>query len=108
MAFPAGKLSSMGFFDDIPVPPPPELDDEPARPVWDKPDDALGVLAGDAFVLARTDDTAIAVTGLTAYPTGFEFDLTVVFRKPDRDLSMRPVDARQIREAAGRASSVWS
>ena len=37
---PAGELSRMGFSDDVPVPPPPELDEEPPRPVWDKPEDA--------------------------------------------------------------------
>jgi hypothetical protein len=78
----------MGFFDDVPVPQPPELDEEPPRPTWDKPEDALGVLAGDDFVLARTDDTAVAITGLTAFPTGFEFELTVAFREPDRNFTM--------------------
>jgi hypothetical protein len=78
----------MGFFDSIHVPPPPELDEEPPRPVWDKPEDALGVLAGDDFLLARNADTAVAVTGLTAFPTGFQFEISVVLREPDRTFTM--------------------
>ncbi len=74
----------MGFFDNHPAAAPPEPDEPPAPPVWDKPDGAIGVLAADQFVLGRSDDAAIAITGLTAFTTGFEFTLTALLRRHDR------------------------
>jgi hypothetical protein len=74
----------MGFFDNLPAAAPREPDEPPAPPVWDKPDSAIGVLAADQFVLGRSDDAAIAITGLTAFTTGFEFTLTAVLRRHDR------------------------
>jgi hypothetical protein len=39
-----------------------------------------GVVARE-LLLARTDDAAVAVTGLLAYPAGFEFTLSAVLRQ---------------------------
>jgi hypothetical protein len=72
----------MSFFDRLPPAPPPEP--EPPRPVWTKPEAALAGVVAEELLLARTDDAAIAITGLLAYHTGFEFILGAVLRREDR------------------------
>jgi hypothetical protein len=49
-----------------------------------KPEAALPGVVAEGLLLARTDDAVVAVTGLMAYPTGFEFVLTAVLRHEDR------------------------
>jgi hypothetical protein len=75
----------VNFFDRVarasqrePTPP------EPTRPAWFKPDDVLGVGVAAGFLIGRSADAAIAVTQLTAYPTGFEFTVGIVTRDEDR------------------------
>ena len=68
----------MGFFDDLPV-------SEPARPhrhhPWQPPEAAFpGIVPIDTLPLARTDQVAVAVTGLSAYSTGIEIFLTARIR----------------------------
>jgi hypothetical protein len=74
----------VNFFDRVPrssrEPTPPE----PPRPAWFKPDDVLGAGVAAGFVIGRGPDAAIAVTQLTAYPTGFEFTVGIVTRAEDR------------------------
>jgi hypothetical protein len=71
------------------------FDDEPARPVrsdagWEQhrahrtgqtgpPQDEVGVLALASFVLARTDEVAVAVRGVTAYSDGLVLSVVVLF-----------------------------
>jgi hypothetical protein len=64
----------MGFFDDMPAP-------ESAPPrrhhPWEPPEAELpGIVPIDTLVLARTDQVAVAVTGLSAFSTGIEIFLT--------------------------------
>jgi hypothetical protein len=73
----------MSFFEGLPLIPEPEPS-EPPRPVWMKPEATLPGVVAQEIVVARNDNAAIAVTGLTAYPTGFEFTLSVVLRQEDR------------------------
>jgi hypothetical protein len=80
----SGKLSGMSFFDsfpsrDVPVPEP-----APAQPRWAKPDGTLGGTVAREFVLARAADVVVAVSGLTGYPNGFSFTVTVALRTEDR------------------------
>jgi hypothetical protein len=72
----------MSFFE--PLPPPPSLfvaEAEDRQPVWLGP--PANVLPGVVPVelrIARTDQTAVAVTGIRAYPTGFGFTLSLCLR----------------------------
>lgn len=82
------------FFAPPPAPEEEEPEHEP--PAWHgPPDDVIGQAAGEGFVLARTDALALAVFGITAFPTGFAFSLAIVVRRaddpdldPDLDLDM--------------------
>jgi hypothetical protein len=68
----------MGFFDDLPAP-------EPAPPrrhqPWEPPEAELpGIVPIDTLLLARTDQVAVAVTGLSAFSAGIEIFLTARIR----------------------------
>lgn len=71
----------MAFFE--PLPPPPRL--EPHRqPEWLGPaDNVLGAGVPLTAVLARTDDLAIVVDHVTAYPNGFELHIQMRLREVD-------------------------
>ena len=73
----------MGFFDHVPRPTEP-LPAEPEQPDWDRPEAVLPGIIPQSHVLARTDDVALAIDGLRAYPNGFMFGLVVVFRRSPR------------------------
>jgi hypothetical protein len=51
--------------------------------VWEKPDAVVGAGVPGEVVLAHTADAAVAVTGLLAYPSGFEFVCSAVLRQED-------------------------
>jgi hypothetical protein len=72
----------MGFFDALPAVEP-ELP-HPHHP-WDPPDaDFPGIVPIDtSLVLGRTDQVAVAITALAAYPTGFEIFVTARMRSDD-------------------------
>lgn len=74
----------MNFFDRLPRPPAPEPEPPRPRPVWEKPDAVVGAAVPGEVVLARTEDAAVVVTGLLAYPSGFEFVCSTVLRREDR------------------------
>jgi hypothetical protein len=76
------RVSSFGDLAPEPAPAP------PPRPVWLKPEATLGGVVPEELLLARTDEVAVAVGGITAYPTGFEFTLTAVLRRDDPDLDL--------------------
>jgi hypothetical protein len=70
----------MGFFDDIPapVPEPPWRHHHP----WDPPEAEFpSIVFIDTTILGRTDQAAVAITGLAAVRTGFEVQLTAHFRR---------------------------
>lgn len=69
----------MSFFEPPPPPPEPE---HPRQPLWLGPrENELGVPVPLAVVLARTNDVAVAVLGLTAFSTGFEIHATLRTRE---------------------------
>jgi hypothetical protein len=75
----------VGFFDSVPPPPPPEPEPPaPPRPVWVKPETQVGGSVGVDLLLARSDEAALALTGLIAYPNGFSFTIAAVLREEDR------------------------
>jgi hypothetical protein len=63
-----------------PPPPPPEAEDP--RPAWSGPpvDVVAGVVPVE-LLLARTEQRAIGLTGIRAYPNGFAFTLGVRLRQ---------------------------
>ncbi|AVT29455.1 hypothetical protein C6361_08060 [Plantactinospora sp. BC1] len=75
----------MGFFDRpiAALDPQPEPA-APPRPAWMKPEAVFPGVVAEHRLLAHTDSAAIAITGLLAYPGGFEFSVTAVLRAPDR------------------------
>ncbi|UQU66851.1 hypothetical protein COUCH_11520 [Couchioplanes caeruleus] len=86
----------MGLFDNVPPPPPPlELDPSP-RAAWEKPLYSFGGALDVALVVARSDDAAVCVSELTAYPNGFEFTLTVMLREPELGAVMRPIHRAEL------------
>jgi hypothetical protein len=72
----------MGFFEPPPPPSGPlALAVAEAGPPWfGPPEDVLAGVVAVEVVVARTDDTVVAVTGVRAYPTGFGFTLCVRLR----------------------------
>ena len=70
----------MGFFDELP-------DIEPESPAphrpWDLPDAEIpGIVPTQTLIIGRTDQVAVAVTGLSAYAEGFEVFVTARIRPP--------------------------
>ena len=90
-------MSDDDFFGPVPDPPP-----EPPRPVqpeWFGP--PTGTLPGVVpleLVLARSAVAAVGITRVSAYPTGFEFDLlTVTVADADEDLDPHMMGMRRRR-----------
>jgi len=84
----------MGFFDDLPAaaPAPPRR-----HHPWEPPEAEFpGIAAIDSLVLARTEQVAVAVTGLSAFSTGVEIFLTAHIRpsagQPEQHLKGGPGD----------------
>jgi hypothetical protein len=78
----------MSFFDSIPVPPskPPQ---RPRRPAWARPDAVIPGSVPAELILARTEEAAIAVGSIRAYPNGFEFTVHVRLRRGDETTALR-------------------
>jgi hypothetical protein len=88
----------MGFFDELPA-----VEPEPPAPhqPWDLPNAEIpGIVPVQTLMLGRTDQVAVALTGLSAYAEGFEAFVTARIRppsaagdretKPDRGAIWRP------------------
>jgi hypothetical protein len=59
------------------------------RPAWlGPPEDSLGVVVPLRLVLARTADLAVAILGVTAYRSGFTFELAIRRRAAGEDDSV--------------------
>ena len=73
----------MSFFE--PLPPAPSFYEPVAvdrQPVWvGPPANVLPGVVPVELVIARTDETAVAFTGIRAYPTGFGFTLSLHLRR---------------------------
>jgi hypothetical protein len=68
----------MSFFDDVP---PAEPDRPGLHHPWDPPEAEFpGTVSFRTLVLARDERAAVAITGLSAYPAGFEIFVTARFR----------------------------
>jgi hypothetical protein len=71
----------VGFFE--PPPPPPEPPKQPPQPPWLTP--PANVLARGVpaeLLVVRTDDAAIVIRNVVAYPNGIEFMLSIRLRRP--------------------------
>jgi len=90
----------MGFFDDMPAPAPaPPRGHHP----WEPPEAEFpGIVPIDTLVLGRTDQVAVAVTGMSAFSTGMEIFLTARIRPSDAPEEHLPGGPRDL--AASRRS----
>jgi hypothetical protein len=83
--------------------PPPRIDREP-EPSHDwegPPDGAVPVTVPIEKVVAKTAETAIYLASVSAYPTGFEFDVFVVTSDRDSPLDPFGFDYRMLAEHTG-------
>ncbi|MGO9929253.1 MAG: hypothetical protein ACLPLP_24905 [Mycobacterium sp.] len=69
----------MSFFDSIPQPPPPEPVRR-AQPAFMQPDAVIPGSVPGELLLIRTEEVAVAIGGICAYPNGFEFTAHVRMR----------------------------
>jgi hypothetical protein len=72
----------MSFFDSIPEPPPPEPVRQ-CRPAWMRSDAVIPGSVLAEVVLVRTEQVAVTVGSVRAYPNGFEFTLHTRLRRED-------------------------
>ena len=72
----------MSFFDSIPQPPPPEPVRE-LRPAWARSDAVIPGSVPAEVMLIRTEQVAVAIGSVRAYPNGFEFTLQTRLRRED-------------------------
>ena len=66
----------MSFFSEIPQPPGPEPVPQP-RPAWAQPEHVIPGSVPGELLLVRTEDVAVAIGSIRAYPSGFEFTALV-------------------------------
>ena len=79
----------MSFFDSIPQPPPPEPVPHP-RPAWMQPDNVIPGSVPGELLLIRTEDVAVAIGSIRAYPSGFEFTVHMRARGKTTSGQSRP------------------
>ena len=72
----------MSFFESIPQPPPPEPVRH-RRPVWMRSDAVIPGVVPAELLLVRTEQVAVAIGGVHAYPNGFEFTVHARLRRED-------------------------
>ena len=72
----------MSFFDSIPPPPPREPVWEHRRP-WERSDAVIPGSVPAEVMLIRTEQVAVAIGSVRAYPNGFEFTLHTRLRHED-------------------------
>jgi hypothetical protein len=81
----------MSFFDSIPEQPHPPFEG-PGQPAWMRPDGVIPGSAPAGLSLIRTDEAAVAVSGLRAYPNGFEFTVHARLRQEKLMWGTSPTD----------------
>ncbi len=70
----------MAFFE-LPERPPPQVHRPPPSPAWaGAPEGVLPGIVATELVIAETEQYAICVTRICAYPTGFTFELLTLAR----------------------------
>ena len=79
------RLTGMSFFDSIPEPPPPPEPVRRPRPAWMQPDEVIPASVPDELILIRTDEVAVAISGIRVYPNGFEFTAHVRMHGKDEN-----------------------
>src|SRR5258708_9714977 len=72
----------MSFFESIPQPAPPEPVPR-RRPAWMRSDAVIPGSVLAEVVLIRTEQVAVALGSVRAYPNGFEFTLHTRWRRED-------------------------
>jgi len=82
----------VSFFESTPEPspPPPERRGHQA---WLPPDGVIPGTAATQLSLIATDEVAVAVSGLRAYPNGFEFTVHALGRREDFPWGISPTDS---------------
>jgi hypothetical protein len=73
----------MSFFESIPQPPPPPEPVRRPRLAWKRPDTVIPGSVPAEVALIRTEQVAVAVGSVRAYPNGFEFTVHVRLRRAD-------------------------
>jgi len=76
------QSDGMGFFESVPQPPPPEPVRR-ERPVWMCSEAVIPGLVPVEVMLIRTEQVAVAIGGVRAYPNGFEFMVHARLRHED-------------------------
>jgi hypothetical protein len=93
-------------------PPPPS--EWRGHPAWLRPNGVIPGVAPAGLLLIRTDEVAVALSGLRAYPNGFEFTVHARVRHEDLPWGMSPTDpiadmrTRQAPEKALRLSVLYA
>lgn len=72
----------MSFFSSIPQPPPPEPMRQPFL-AWMQPDAVIPASVPGELLLIRTEEVAVSIGSICAYPNGFEFTAHVRRRGND-------------------------
>ncbi|HEX6934147.1 MAG TPA: hypothetical protein VF162_18540 [Streptosporangiaceae bacterium] len=75
----------MSFFDSIPQLPPPGPE-QWRRPSWVRPDTVIPASVPAELLLFRTDQAAVSVGSVRAYPNGFEFTVHTRLRRVDTEI----------------------
>jgi hypothetical protein len=90
----------MAFFDELPGP---EREAVPPRQPWDPPEAEFpGVVPGSTLLLGRSDQAAVAITGILAYSAGFEIFLTGRIRRAGEGAEQPPPPPARLRPPPGR------
>lgn len=81
----------MSFFESAPEPSFPSA--WQGHPAWLRPDGVIPGVAPAALSLIRTDAVAVAISGVRAYPNGFEFTVHARVRHEDLPWGVPPIDS---------------
>lgn len=81
----------MSFFESVPEPP--SAPEWHGHPAWLRPDGVIPGVAQAALSLIRTDEVAVAISGVRAYPNGFEFTVHARVRHEDLPWGVPPIDS---------------
>ena len=94
------------FFEPPAVRPEPPRRERTRTPPWlGAPRGTLPGVLPVALVLARTEQVAVCLTGLVAYPEGFEFDLLTMAGEEADDLDPLLFEGRRLRHRRNRGGA---
>jgi hypothetical protein len=80
------------FFESTPEPSP-RPSQGPGRQAWLSPDGVIPGTAATQLSLIATDEVAVAISGVRAYPNGFEFTIHALGRREDFPWGVSPTDS---------------